>query len=70
MNLGTLKSISDKVEYQRIAWFRKSNFYMIRKASHIEQSIPEESDNKALYFLKQVINYMKIKEIDLLIFYN
>ena len=65
LNLASLKGISDIAKYQRIVRLLKSNFYVIKKVTHIGQSIPDDADNKSLYFLKQVINYRKINEIDL-----
>lgn len=29
----------------------KSNFFVVRKSTHIGQSIPKDADEKALYFL-------------------
>ena len=65
MNLALLKDISFKAKYKRIVRLLKSNFYVIRKSTHIGQSIPKDVDEKILYFLSQVIKYRKINEYDL-----
>jgi len=54
MNLETLKGLSYKAKYKRIVRFLKSNYYTMRKATHIGQSIPKDATDKALYFLKKV----------------
>jgi len=59
MNLKTLKGLSYKAKYKRIVRFLKSNYYTIRKSTHIGLSIPKDATDKALYFLKKVINIRK-----------
>ena len=59
MNLASLKDISFRAKYKRIVRLLKSNFYVVRKSTHIEQSILKEPEEKALYFLSQVINIGK-----------
>ena len=65
MNLASLKDISFKAKYKRLVRLLKSNFYIIRKSTHIGQSIRKDADEKTLYFLSQVIKYRKINEYDL-----
>ena len=59
MNLASLKDISFRAKYKRIVRLLKSNFYVVRKSTHIGQSIPKEAEEKTLYFLSQVINIGK-----------
>ena len=51
MNLDSLKDISFKAKYKRLIRLLKSNFFVVRKSTHIGQSIPKDADEKALYFL-------------------
>ena len=53
MKLNTLTGISYKAKYKRIVRFLKSNYYTIRKTTHIGQTIPLDATDKALYFLKK-----------------
>ena len=70
MNLETLKGLSYKAKYKRIVRFLKSNYYTIRKATHIGQSIPKYATDKALYFLKKVIHIRKQYDYDLFILHT
>ena len=65
MNLDSLKDISFKAKYKRLVRLLKSNFFVVRKSTHIGQSIPKDADEKTLYFLSQLIKYRKINEYDL-----
>ena len=53
VKLNTLTGISYKAKYKRIVRFLKSNYYTIRKTTHIDQMIPLDATDKALYFLKK-----------------
>lgn len=65
MNLETLNGISFKAKYKRIVRFLKSNYYTVRKSTHIGQSLPLEAPFKALYFLREVIKKRKLHKYDL-----
>ena len=65
MNIETLKGLFYKEKYKRIERFLKSNYYTIRKNTHIYQSIPKDTTDKALYFLRKVINIRKQYDYDL-----
>ena len=50
MNLESLKGISYKEKYKRIIRLLKNNFFSVRKSTHLGQSIPKDSDDKAQHF--------------------
>ena len=50
MNLEALKGLSYKAKFKRIVRFLKSDYYTMRKATHIGQSVPNDATDKALYF--------------------
>ncbi len=54
MNLESLKDISYKAKYLRIIRLLKSNYYVLRKTTHIGQSIPNDADEKTHYFLAKL----------------
>ena len=70
MNLEALKGLSYKAKFKRIVRFLKSDYYTMRKATHIGQSVPNDATDKALYFLKKVINIRKQYDYDLFILHT
>ena len=60
MKLNILTGISYKAKYKRIVRFLKSHYYTIRKTTHIEQTIRLDATDKALYFLKTIIQRRKL----------
>ena len=64
INLISLKDISFKAKYIRVVRLLKSNLFVVRKSTHIGQSIPKMLMKNTL-FLSQVIKYRKIKDYDL-----
>lgn len=55
LNLTSLKGLSFNAKYLRVIRFLKSKFYVNRKTTHIAQSIPENSTEMCIKFLKEVI---------------
>lgn len=55
LNLPSLNGLSFNAKYLRIIRFLKSKFYVNRKTTHIGQSIPENSTEMCMKFLKEVI---------------
>ena len=55
LNLKTFSGLSFNAKYKRIIRFLKSKYYVNRKSTHIGQSIPDNSNDLCLKFLKEVI---------------
>lgn len=66
LNLKTLTGLSFKAKYLRIVrFFLKSKYYVSRKSTHLEQSIPENSNDLCMKFEKEVIRKRNKYEYDL-----
>ena len=65
LNLKTLSGLSLNAKYLRIIRFLKSKYYVNRKSTHIGQSIPENSNELCMKFLKEVIRKRNKYEYDL-----
>ena len=49
----------------RIYRLLKKNFYVIRRCTHLGQTLPEDSNTKAMLFLKEIIRIRKKYDFDL-----
>lgn len=65
LNLKTLSGLSLNAKYLRIIRFLKSKYYVNRKSTHTGQSIPENSNELCMKFLKEVIRERNKYEYDL-----
>lgn len=50
MNLDPLKDILFKAKYKRVVRLLKNNYFVIRKSTHIGQSIPYDANVKHFIF--------------------
>lgn len=65
MNLESLEGISYRAKYQRILRLLKSYYYVLGKSIRVGQSILYHADDKAFYFLSNVIKLKKINNYDI-----
>lgn len=65
LNIDSIKNLDISIIYMRVYRLLKKNFYVIRRCTHISQTLPEDANTKTILFLKEVIKMRKIHDFDL-----
>ena len=65
LNIDSIKKLDISTIYMRVYRLLKKNFNVIRRCTHLGQSLPEDANTKTILFLKEVIKMRKIHDFDL-----